>query len=166
MSDERNAVEQLAEEFLKDRRAGSRQTIEQFAEQHLHLANEIRDVFPMLLMLEQLCPDRDDASSTSQNDPDPMQELCALQRLGDYRIIREIGRGGMGIVYEAEEMSLGRHVALKVLPTNLRPRDGLTERFELEAKIAAGFTTPISCRCLASDIRTGITTMPCSSFVD
>jgi serine/threonine protein kinase len=57
--------------------------------------------------------------------------------LGDYRIIREIGRGGMGVVYEAEQLSLGRRVALKVLPSaaSLEPRS--RQRFQVEAQAAA-----------------------------
>lgn len=58
-------------------------------------------------------------------------------QLGDYRIVREIGRGGMGIVYEAEQVSLGRHVALKVLPRELIKNAKLRTRFEREAKAAA-----------------------------
>jgi WD40 repeat protein/serine/threonine protein kinase len=59
------------------------------------------------------------------------------RRLGDFRLIREIGRGGMGVVYEAEQESLGRRVALKVLPfaAALDPRQ--LARFRLEAQAAA-----------------------------
>jgi eukaryotic-like serine/threonine-protein kinase len=61
----------------------------------------------------------------------------ALKQLGDFRIIREIGHGGMGVVYEAEQVSLGRHVALKVLPSQALADAKQKRRFEREAKAAA-----------------------------
>jgi eukaryotic-like serine/threonine-protein kinase len=57
--------------------------------------------------------------------------------LGDFRLMREIGRGGMGIVYEAIQMSLGRHVALKVLPFSAALDERRLRRFKTEAQAAA-----------------------------
>jgi serine/threonine protein kinase/WD40 repeat protein len=60
-----------------------------------------------------------------------------LRRLGEYRILREVGRGGMGIVFEAVQESLGRHVALKVLPFHAVPDPRHVERFRREARAVA-----------------------------
>lgn len=66
---------------------------------------------------------------------------CSLapirERLGDYRLLREIGRGGMGIIYEAVHEPLGRHVALKILPPQATLDSRYVRRFEREAKAAA-----------------------------
>src|SRR5262245_17336297 len=56
--------------------------------------------------------------------------------LGDFRIVRELGRGGMGVVYEAEQLSLGRRVALKVLPFAAMLDKQQLARFKNEARAA------------------------------
>ncbi|HEV3445114.1 MAG TPA: tetratricopeptide repeat protein [Gemmataceae bacterium] len=67
----------------------------------------------------------------------PQAETEPALPLGDFRIIRVIGRGGMGIVYEAEQMSLGRRVALKVLPFAAALDARQLQRFKNEAHAAA-----------------------------
>ena len=85
-----------------------------------------------MVEIEQVKEDHQEADEHAAAPPSP-----ALQQLGDYRIIREVGKGGMGIVYEAEQVSLGRHVALKVLPKSMLLDAQAKRRFEREAKAAA-----------------------------
>jgi serine/threonine protein kinase len=73
---------------------------------------------------------------------DPAHPTSSTGILGDFRIVREIGRGGMGVVYEAEQISLKRRVALKVLPfaAVLDPKQ--VTRFKNEAQAAANLDHP------------------------
>lgn len=71
-----------------------------------------------------------------------MSELSTGTRIGDYEILREIGRGGMGVVYEAREAALGRTVALKILPVHLASNPEYIERFRKEARLIGQLNHP------------------------
>ena len=66
-----------------------------------------------------------------------VNDAAIPRQLGEYTIVREIGRGGMGVVYEAVQQPLGRSVALKVLPPFPSCKPGQVRRFQLEARAAA-----------------------------
>jgi WD40 repeat protein/serine/threonine protein kinase len=126
---------QIADEFVEAFRQGKGPSVEDFAQRYPAHADEIREMLPALVLMEK-AKFADDASGQ------PLHGKAAaatppLSQLGDYQILREVGRGGMGLVYEAQQLSLGRHVAIKVLPSHtlLDPRH--LGRFHREARAAA-----------------------------
>jgi WD40 repeat protein/serine/threonine protein kinase len=125
----------IADEFVAAFRQGKRPSVEEFARRYPAQAEEIREILPALVLMEQAKAADDSSGQRRQAKASAVR--TPLQQLGDYQILREVGRGGMGVVYEAQQLSLGRHVAIKVLPAHalLDPRQ--LGRFRREARAAA-----------------------------
>src|SRR5262245_42333949 len=102
----------VAESFIGRYRRGERPTIAEYVRKYPDYESQIRDLFPKLIAKEHSA---NFEQATGPFGPAPAQPEIPNQ-IGEFRIVREIGRGGMGIVYEAVQESLGRQVALKVLP--------------------------------------------------
>lgn len=124
---------QAANEYFEALARGERPSIDDFVRRYPDIADDVRRVFPALAVVGE--------SSTSASYW-PLPDDIQRQQLGDFRIVREIGRGGMGIVYEAEQLSLGRRVALKVLPFAAMLDAKAIARFKNEARAAATLDHP------------------------
>jgi eukaryotic-like serine/threonine-protein kinase len=98
-------VAQAADEFLDQLDRGKQPNQESFAERYPQIAGVLPQILPALRMFHEF----------ETRSSGPLAALGEMRVLGDFQIIRELGRGGMGIVYEAEQISLNRMVALKVL---------------------------------------------------
>ncbi len=125
------------EEYLAAARAGSLPDRSEFLARHGEIAGELAECLDGLDFIREAAGSQDPGG-----EPDPGPRFEPAASLGDFRIVRELGRGGMGVVYEAEQVSLGRRVALKVLPfaSAIDPRR--IQRFRVEAQAAAQLHHP------------------------
>jgi WD40 repeat protein/serine/threonine protein kinase len=133
---ERRSLEELADEFVERCRRGEQPDIGEYTARYPELAEQIRERFAALVVKED---SRSRTNDATEDQPIGHVAIAGpkLARLGEYRILREIGHGGMGMVYEAEQESLGRHVALKVLLTQALLDAKQLQRFQREARAAA-----------------------------
>src|SRR4051794_29202668 len=98
-------IDKLAEEFAARYRRGERPPLQEYLDRHPELADDIRELLPALAEVEQV-------KAAFRTPPETVPAAVpALRQIGDFRIIREVGKGGMGVVYEAEQVSLSRRVA-------------------------------------------------------
>lgn len=133
----RAPLETLATQYLAEWRQGRAPSIEAYAKAHPELAEEIRRLFPFVVALEDLNP-----SSTIQFDP-RRQQFAPGTRFGDYRLVRQVGRGGMGVVYEAEDVHSGRRVALKLVSDEVASEDKIWREPLMAAKLAHPRIVPV-----------------------
>jgi WD40 repeat protein/serine/threonine protein kinase len=128
-SSDDSLIDELADDYVTRKQSGESPTISEYCLRYPRLATDIRDLFPMLSMLE--CAKRD--SGTKQHPAQPPPE-----RIGDYVLLGEIGRGGMGVIYAARHAEVGRKVALKLLSHRLSNDQRALARFRREARAIAG----------------------------
>jgi hypothetical protein len=110
MASERDPLEELAAEYIERLRRGETPVIAEYQRQHPALAAEIRALFPLMASLEKLKP----APALNSATATFAKAVASRQvQLGEFTVLHELGRGAMGVVYEAEQPSLQRRVAIR-----------------------------------------------------
>jgi serine/threonine protein kinase len=128
---------QAVHEYLRELEAGRRPDRRQWLARYPDLADALEQCLEGLELVHQAAPLASPLSAALPGSAGDADDPVVADPLGDFRIVREIGRGGMGIVYEAIQLSLARRVALKVLPFAATFDARHLQRFRQEAQAAA-----------------------------
>ena len=126
---------QAMTEYLEALEAGERPDREALVARHPEIAEELGACLDGIDFIHDVAPQL--GSPAAKHVDGSASEIRPTLALGDFRIIRQIGKGGMGVVYEAEQLSLGRRVALKILPFAAVLDQRQLARFKNEAQAAA-----------------------------
>ncbi len=140
-SDDESRVVRAVQEYLALAESGADVQREEFVARYPDIAQSLEDCIDAVELVQANVPHFSRDSHADEVEDEPASGFFR-RTLGDFRILGEIGRGGMGVVYEAQQLSLGRRVALKVLPfaAVLDPRS--FKRFKNEALAAASLEHP------------------------
>ncbi|MFN0055257.1 MAG: serine/threonine-protein kinase [Planctomycetales bacterium] len=134
----REPLEVLVTRFTEAVRRGERPSIEDYARRYHEWAEQIHELFPLIESLEHWKGEKE-VQCLRQNLP----EEFPVRRVGDYEFDRELGRGGMGIVFEAVQRTTGERFAVKLLPWRYATdMDQWRERFQREAATIARLQHP------------------------
>ena len=133
---------EMVSSFVERYRRGEVPSVTEYARRNPDLAPLICEFFPGLLLLEELGQGSAQPQRSAPAIGATSIEAQEIGQLGDFHVLREIGRGGMGVVYEAIQASLQRRVALKILPFHSLADKSLLERFRIEAQAAAKLDHP------------------------
>ena len=121
-------IDEIADEFVTRMHSGESPKIAEYCLRYPEIATELQDFLRPLEMLE---------AGKADSRGRMLEDEGEIEQVQDYRIVRELGRGGMGIVYEAFHQALGRRVALKVLPKRISGDKRALGRFNREARAIA-----------------------------
>ncbi len=139
---ESDQLDALAEEFVARWRRGERPEIAEYEARCPALAEEIRALFPTLVFLERHKPPRVSSTTTVFSTSATTTRGSVPERLGPYQLRRELGHGGMGIVFEAWHERLERLVAVKILAGPAQHDEHARERFLREVRSLARLRHP------------------------
>jgi hypothetical protein len=127
---------QALDEYLTALEAGRTPDRQEFLARHAAIAPHLADCLRGLEFVRQAAGALDDPAEGPAVEAIRQGDSSPPAALGDFRIVRQVGRGGMGVVYEAEQLSIGRRVALKVLPFAAALDARQLQRFKHEAQAA------------------------------
>lgn len=132
----------LLDRMTREREAGRAPSVEHVARKHPELAGELRELWAAVMLADAVAARSSDSLDQKTAETPPAEAKRPPESFGDYELLEELGRGGMGLVYKARQLSLDRVVALKLILGGERASAMEQVRFRAEAEAIARLDHP------------------------